>query len=212
MRMSRMIGMALLAGVATMGGCNNKVKEQNALLMEENESLRAQLADRNSVLETVNQELRNKQLELTRLERERRETPAVAANTGNPFAGIEGVTGSFGAGEVRAAIESDVLFDSGKITLKANAKTSLDQVANVLNSQYSAWTIRIEGHTDTDPIRKSGHKSNMHLGFERANVVREYLISRGVADNKIIVASYGPHQPRGSKPQSRRVEIVAVQR
>ena len=126
------------------------------------------------------------------------------------FENIPGVTGSASAGEVTASVESDLLFDSGKATLKSNAKKSLDQVASVLNSTYGSATIRVAGHTDSDPIRKSGHKSNYHLGFERAFAVRDYLISKGVSSNRVSLASYGPDIPKGSKPQSRRVEIVVV--
>ena len=87
---------------------------------------------------------------------------------------------------------------------------TLDQVAGVLNSTHAGRTIRIAGHTDTDPIRKSGYKSNYHLGFERGFAVREYLISRGVAADRVYLASHGPDEPQGSKAQSRRVEIVVI--
>ena len=43
-------------------------------------------------------------------------------------------------------------------------------------------------------IRKSGFKSNYHLGFERAYAVREYLVSRGVPPTSVYVASHGPDQ------------------
>ena len=65
-------------------------------------------------------------------------------------------------------------------------------------------------HTDTDPIKKSGHKSNHHLGFERAYAVMKYLVSRGVPESSIEVCSYGPNDPKSSKSTSRRVEISVV--
>ena len=46
--------------------------------------------------------------------------------------------------------------------------------------------------------------------FERAFAVRDYLASKGVAGNRIYLASYGPDVPRGNKQQSRRVEVVVV--
>ena len=67
------------------------------------------------------------------------------------------------------------------------------------------------GHTDSDPIRRSGHKSNYHLGFERGFAVREYLISRGIDPSNISITSYGPDQSLGSKSKSRRVEIVVAE-
>lgn len=209
MRITKVLGTALLLAGFVLGGCNN-LKEENALLMEENQNLREQLADRNSALDAATMTAREREMEAARLRRElqeqQRQEQSEPQRTG--FEGIAGVTGSMSAGEVTATVESDVLFDSGKATLKSAAKQSLDQVANVLNSTYAGRSIRVAGHTDTDPIRKSGHKSNYHLGFERAYAVREYLISRGVPSNRIYLASYGPDKPRGSKAQSRRVEII----
>ena len=72
-----------------------------------------------------------------------------------------------------------------------------------------AWERSI-CHTDTDPIKKSGHKSNHHLGFERAYAVMKYLVSRGVPESSIEVCSYGPNDPKSSKSTSRRVEISVV--
>ncbi len=207
MRVNRCTGLVLvLVSAALMGGCNNKLKSENALLAQENESLRSQLSDRNAALEAANAELRDKSMQLA--EMKNRGPGAGGGLTG--FEGIEGVTGQTGVGEVTASVEGDVLFDSGRATLKSSAKKSLDSVASVLNSTYAGHSIRIEGHTDSDPIKKSGHKSNYHLGFERAYAVREYLISKGVASNRIYLASFGPDQPKGNKQQSRRVEITVL--
>jgi chemotaxis protein MotB len=201
------LGLLLLGMSLT--GCNNKLKEQNALLLEENQNLRTQLADRNSALESVHDELREKDMRIAELGRQATETQAAPTAT-DPFGGIAGVTGSYNAGEVTATVASDVLFDSGKATLKTAAKRSLDQVAQVIMSQYGGRVIRVAGHTDTDPIRKSGYKSNYHLGFERAYAVRDYLISRGVPSSRVYVASHGPDRAMGSKAASRRVEIAVV--
>jgi outer membrane protein OmpA-like peptidoglycan-associated protein len=193
-----------------LGGCENSLKEQNAHLMEENEGLRAQLGERNTALETAQGELHDRDVRIAELEQQVQDPPAGMAAGRDPFAGIEGVTGSVGAGEVTASVASDVLFDPGKSSLKSTAKRSLDEVARVLKQQYMGRPIRVAGHTDTDPIRKSGFKSNYHLGFERAFAVREYLISRGVASHLVYVASHGPDQAMSTKSQSRRVEIAVV--
>ena len=207
-------GLGLLVAATLLTGCNNKLKDENALLTEENQDLRTQLADRNLALESVHGELRDKDLLLAELRSDLDSMPGssqVAANTPvDPFSGIPGVTGSVRAGEITATVESDVLFDSGKATLKSAAKRSLDAVASILNSSYAGRPIRVSGHTDTDPIRKSGYKSNHHLGFERAYAVRDYLVSRGVAANRVYIASYGPDRARSTKQASRRVEIAVV--
>jgi chemotaxis protein MotB len=205
MRMLRMMVMGLIAAASmTMTGCNNSLKTENANLTSENQSLRDQLADRNKALEDCNGELRSREQQLAEMRR------GGSTTGGTAFDGIAGVTGSYNAGEVTAAVEGDLLFDSGKTSLKSAAKKSLDAVAAVLNSTYGGANIRIAGHTDSDPIRKSGFKTNYHLGFERAWAVREYLISKGISAKRLSLASHGPDMPKSSKPQSRRVEIVVI--
>ena len=212
MRRKWLTGLGVLVAASLLTGCNNNLKDENALLTEENQSLRAQLNGRNAELESAHAELRAKDVRISELRRDLDDKPTqVAANRPvDPFSDIPGVTGSVGAGEVTATLESDVLFDSGKATLKASAQRSLDQVARVIVSSYPNRGIRVAGHTDTDPIRKSGYKSNYHLGFERAYAVRDYLISRGVPSRLVYLASHGPDRARTTKSDSRRVEIVIV--
>lgn len=204
MRVSRMIVLGLLGAAMTMTGCKNGLKNENASLNDEVANLRNQLADRNTALEQCDQEKRARDQQLAELRR------GMGAGGTTGFEGIAGVSGSMSAGEVTASVESDLLFDPGKTTLKSSAKKSLDAVAGVLNSTYGTASIRVAGHTDSDPIKHSGFKSNYHLGFERAWAVRDYLISKGVTANRVSLASYGPDVPKGGKPQSRRVEIVVV--
>jgi chemotaxis protein MotB len=211
MRSSRMLMLAgVLLTVSFTSGCENRLKSENAALSEEVNGLRSQLADRNKALEDCNNDLRARDQQLATLRRDL-ESGKGAGSLGNTgFEGIEGVNATASGGQVTASVESDLLFDSGKTSLKSNAKKSLEEVARVLNSQYGGQTIRVVGHTDTDPIVKSGHKSNYHLGFERAYAVREYLVSKGVDAKRLSLASYGPDSPKGTKAQSRRVEIVVV--
>jgi len=206
MRISRVMMVGLLMAAAGSGGCKNSLKDQNASLNNEMTDLRSQLAERTQALDSCNTEKRALETQLA----EMRRGGGGAVDGKSGFENIDGVKGSIGAGEVTAAVEGDMLFDSGKTTLKSSAKKSLDQVAGVLNSTYGGKDIRIAGHTDTDPIKKSGFKSNYHLAFERGFAVREYLASKGVAGNRMYLASYGPDVPRGNKQQSRRVEVVVV--
>ena len=212
MRVSRMKLFAMLGAVVLLSGCTADLTEQNALLAEENENLRAQLASRNGALTDAQQDLRERQSQIAQLKRDLNEVERSRgprpAMTG--FENITGVSATFSNGEITVTVQSDVLFDSGKTSLKNTAKQSLQAVASVLNSSYSSRPVRIEGYTDTDPIRKSGHKSNYHLGFERAYAVRDFLISKNVNAKRISLASFGPDRPLGSKANSRRVEIIVV--
>jgi flagellar motor protein MotB len=115
-----------------------------------------------------------------------------------------------GAGEVVIELPGDVLFDSGKATIKATAKKTLDSVASRLKSQYGSQTIRIEGHTDASPVKKAAWDDNWDLGAARANAVRAYLSEKGV--QHMYIASFAATDPKSSKNQAlnRRVDIVVV--
>lgn len=203
MRKSRMmLATGLMLAAVAMTGCKNSVKEENAMLKQENADLQAQLADRNQALESLNAEKRSLEQQLAQGRKDGGAAPGLE-NT-------EGVTWSQGAGEITASIQGDVLFDSGKTTLKSTAKKSLDNVVSVINGQYTGKSIRVSGYTDSDQIKKSGYKSNYHLGFERAYTVREYLISKGLSPKQVSLASFGPDMPKDSKPQSRRVEVSVI--
>ena len=199
--------MALLMVTGLMTACNDASKTQVTMLTEENRELRDQIEERDRALDATTSDLR----EANRLLREQQElmttTAAVAVN---PFEGIEGVSTTVEGDEVTVTMEGDILFDSGRTTLRKPAKSSLEQIADVLNDDYNGKMIVIAGHTDSDPIRKSGFKSNYHLGFERGWAVYEYLTSHGVDPDRIAVSSYGPNAPMGSKKESRRVEIVVA--
>ncbi|MCL4196774.1 MAG: OmpA family protein [Phycisphaerales bacterium] len=210
---SRVMGlMALLMLALGATGCNNKIKDENGRLLNENAALRDQLAEMEDALQSAERQRAELAAEASRYRQENQSLQSRASqpqqNTG--FEGISGVKGEFRPGEVAAVVEGDVLFDSGKVTLKAAAKASLDKLAGVLNSQYGGKTIRIEGHTDTDPIKKSEWKTNDRLACERAMAVKEYLSSKGVDGSRMYVAGWGPNKPKSSKAQSRRVEVVVM--
>ena len=92
--------------------------------------------------------------------------------------------------------------------LSDDQKPELDEAANILN-KYSDVNVLLTGHTC-----KIGYKSiNQRKGMKRAEAAKEYLKSKGVAENRIKVDSKGetePLVPNTSKEnykQNRRVEI-----
>jgi chemotaxis protein MotB len=214
-----LLSLSLLAlAPMTMIGCANEKRDleaELAALERENMELRSreqQLEDALNSTESRSSDL-NAQLQRLRDEnaqlRERMaQRPEPSARTG--FEGIEGTTTSRRGGDIVVDVAGDVLFASGSTTLRNSAKQSLDRIAGVLNSRYSGNEIRIAGHTDTDPIRKSKWGTNERLSAERAHAVEQYLASRGVDKGRMHIAGYGPDKPRGSKSQSRRVEIIVL--
>ncbi len=110
-------------------------------------------------------------------------------------------------------IPSDLFFRSGSAGLNGPGERALQQVARVLNQKYPQGTIRIEGHTDADPIRKTKKKfhCNFDLGFERAHRVAHSLMEKGgIQASRIVCETYGPYDPidPSSKSKNRRVQIV----
>ncbi len=209
---------AVIAGVAAGGsmglvGCSSDLQQRADLLEQENMDLRAANDQLSTALRDAETraDAASRDASALRGEAERLRSASNRPTGGSTgFEGLTGVTTSMRGGELVVDVAGDVLFDSGKATLKSSAKQTLDRIAEVLNSSYSGRGVRIAGHTDTDPIKKSGWKSNERLSAERALAVEEYLASRGVSQNRMYAAAYGPSQPKGSKKDSRRVEIVII--
>ncbi|MEC9374199.1 MAG: OmpA family protein [Planctomycetota bacterium] len=199
----------------TLGACGNKEAQRVELLEQENLDLRNRAAQLQSRLDDTEADLALSEQERLAMQAEadrlRSEASRPNARGSTGFEGLSGVQSSVtGGGEVILDIAGDVLFDSGKVTLKSQAKQTLDSIASTLNSRYSGRLIRVAGHTDSDPIRKSQWKTNERLSAERALAVEEYLASKGVSASRMYVAGFGSAYPKGSKAQSRRVEIVIM--
>ena len=208
------VGAASLVGL---GGCQSISEEEYRAAIDENRQLRERLTGvgdemgrlegENRALAAENQQLAATMSQLQNQVNERPAQPAPAARASG-FENIEGTTVSRGSGTLTVAVAGDVLFASGSAELKGTARQTLDQVARVLQSQYASNTIRVEGHTDSDAIRKSKWADNEHLSAERALAVERYLVSKGVDRDRIYSAAFADAVPRGTKAQSRRVEIV----
>jgi chemotaxis protein MotB len=112
---------------------------------------------------------------------------------------------------------AEVLFGSGKATLREGALDTLEQVARVLNTTVKDLNVGVEGHTDNEPIRKSGWKSNWELSSARAMSVLHYLVDEsGVNPVRLAAIGYGEYRPVASndvkegRQENRRVEIVIL--
>jgi peptidoglycan-associated lipoprotein len=84
-----------------------------------------------------------------------------------------------------------VFFETDSTELTPQSRATLDKQAQWLNNytQYSQFTV--EGHADERGTREY----NIALGARRAQTVRDYLISRGVAANRMQTISYGKERP-----------------
>ena len=104
---------------------------------------------------------------------------------------------------------SDVLFDTGKYTLKPGAREKLAKVAGILLA-YPGLNIEVGGYTDN----VGGDSMNQTLSENRAGSVRDYLVQQGVATNAVSARGFGNTLPVTSndtsagRQQNRRVELL----
>ena len=200
---------SLAAASTLLGGCakNGPGMSMDALLTENQE-----LRDRNDLVEQAlnDAEARNAELasENTDLHAQL-EASATATNTGFEHTGADISTRNQ---DIVVTVAGDVLFASGSADLKTSAKRTLDQIADVLRTSYTGQHIEIAGHTDKDPVRKTKAKwlDNENLSAQRALAVERYLSSKGVPKDRMHISGFGPARPRGSKQDSRRVEIIVL--
>jgi len=107
-------------------------------------------------------------------------------------------------------LSGSVLFASGRYALLNTAMTKLDQVAEALKAQDPDRRSVVEGHTDS----RGSDAINQPLSVNRANAVRDYLVSRGVEPDKISAIGLGSSKPivnnstAENRANNRRVEIV----
>ncbi|MEO1279346.1 MAG: OmpA family protein [Planctomycetota bacterium] len=206
--LSRLVLVALLlgTGLISVGCANNEPRMDDPLVMEAQELRRL-----NESLELA---LRDAEDRYRALDEQNRDlADQLAAQPDFSDTGFEGLGAGVSRrpGEVVVEIAGEVLFDSGSVVIKRNAQQTLDTVVRVINQRYSGNEIRVAGFTDSDPIRRSDWKTNERLSAERAMAVESYLVSKGVDNNRIHSAAFGPAKPKGSKRESRRVEIIILE-
>jgi outer membrane protein OmpA-like peptidoglycan-associated protein len=104
---------------------------------------------------------------------------------------------------------SDVLFDTGKYSLKPGAREKLSKVAGILLA-YPGLNIEVGGYTDN----VGGDAMNQTLSENRAGSVRDYLVQQGVSSNSVSSRGFGNTLPVSSngnsagRQQNRRVELL----
>jgi outer membrane protein OmpA-like peptidoglycan-associated protein len=104
---------------------------------------------------------------------------------------------------------SDVLFDTGKYSLKPGAREKLAKVAGILLA-YPGLNIEVGGYTDN----VGGDEMNQKLSENRADSVRDYLVQQGVTTNSVSAKGFGNTLPVASndnstgRQQNRRVELL----
>ena len=217
MQQMRLALVVMLAGaVLTAGGCQNwkgkyetcSVEQENLQALFDQAQMSLQQAQEDQQQCQADRANLSQQLTGARQDLQTAKTPkferALEAEGGvyNPQTGTITVT-----------LESNVLFDAGKVDLKSESKSRLDRIASILRNKYAGKRVSVVGHTDTDPINKSKWKDNWELSTQRSLAVTRYLIKRGVSAEQVEAVGRGEFHPVGaSKAGNRRVEIEVYAR
>ncbi|ACI99222.1 peptidoglycan -binding protein [Rhodospirillum centenum] len=119
----------------------------------------------------------------------------------------------------RFVFQSEVLFGSGSVELGEAGKERLSRLAETLKEIAARvppevdWVLRVDGHTDSVPIRSARFPSNWELSTARATAVVKYLIDQGIPADRLAAAGFGQYQPLDpgtsaeALARNRRIEI-----
>jgi chemotaxis protein MotB len=124
----------------------------------------------------------------------------------------------------RFVFQSEVLFPKGSAEINPAGRLELDKLASAMKEletqipQDIAWVLRVDGHTDTDPIQTTAFSSNWELSAARAIAVVKELIAQGVSPKRLVAAGFGEYRPieQGDteeiKTRNRRIELKLTER
>ena len=124
----------------------------------------------------------------------------------------------------RFVFQSEVLFDKGSAALGRVGQKQLITIAKTLKNIAKKipddidWVLRVDGHTDNDPIKTLRFPSNWELSSARAIAVVQTLIANGISPKRLVAAGFGQYQPiehradEIAKRRNRRIELKLTQR
>ncbi|MBU0694520.1 MAG: flagellar motor protein MotB [Candidatus Omnitrophica bacterium] len=215
MGMRKLISLFLVCGIFFLSGCAVfRRAEQVDMLELENKELRKQLkqlqkakdAEVARVVQTQEKELQDlEKAKLVLEEQLKREIGEYKAKLEMTERGLV------------ITFLSEIFFNSGKDIILDTGKEALNKVADVLNGDVPDSFVAVEGHTDNDPIKYSGWKSNWELSAARALAVVHYFIKDcRVKPQRLSAVGYGEYKPvalndtLANKQLNRRVEIIIL--
>ncbi|WP_219821536.1 peptidoglycan -binding protein [Sneathiella aquimaris] len=124
----------------------------------------------------------------------------------------------------RFVFQSEVLFGLGEAELGAQGRESMATFARTLLEIAKSipdeidWVLRVDGHTDRQPIKTARFPSNWELSIARALSVTKYLIARGVPPERLAPTGFGEFQPLDPRDdeiaflRNRRIELKLTER
>jgi outer membrane protein OmpA-like peptidoglycan-associated protein len=173
------------------------------------QSSSAQLGRANAQIALQGQSIQNKNQQIDAERDRRQDAEKRAAQAAADLAAFASVKQDAVRGMV-ITLSGAVLFASNKSDLLPGAQLKLNEVAEALTKNDSDSQMVVEGHTDS----QGGADYNMDLSRRRAQTVRDYLVSRQIASDRIIATGFGLTRPIADntsaegRANNRRVEIV----
>lgn len=196
------------------------MKEMEAELQAKQDELDARNALLNKAkadLEKANSDLEEREARIRELENQIKELEKELAKLRDELKELKGVGAVREGDEIIITILGETLYESGKAELTANGKNVLDEIMPVVRKHFPDRQLMVRGHTDSEPIKESGWKSNWELGAARSLGVLHYLMDKhGIKGENISAATYSYYQARASNSSAdgrrlnRRAEIVIL--
>jgi len=109
----------------------------------------------------------------------------------------------------RFVFQSEVLFPRGSAEIGKDGHIQLDKLVTALKEIAAKippsihWILRVDGHTDTLPIKRPQFPSNWELSSARAISVVRYLISQGIDPHNLVAAGFGEFHPLEQKLENK---------
>lgn len=212
-----LLGLASLLGAA---GCQDGRTAQILELQRQLDDARRTNGDLESQLASTirdGENARRRAMELQQMLDEARQQLASTQGNADLPAGWEGT-------DTIAWIEvgSDILFDSGKATVKREGRAALAAIVEQIQDRpdWGDREIWVLGHTDTDPITISKNlwKDNLDLSLNRAATVTREMHNLGIDKTRVVAAGQGewapkvPNDTKQNKSLNRRVQVITVAR
>jgi len=107
-----------------------------------------------------------------------------------------------------ASIEGKFFFENASAKLKTSSYVQLNELVIILN-RYDATNLEIQGHTDTN----GSDVYNIKLSQERTESVKQYLLSKGISETRLLALGFGEGEPiannktAAGRAKNRRVEL-----
>jgi outer membrane protein OmpA-like peptidoglycan-associated protein len=116
--------------------------------------------------------------------------------------------------DTEITILQQVQFDTGKATIQPVSNELLDEVASVFKDHPEILRVEVQGHTDN----RGARALNTRLSKDRAEAVRQALVQRGIAPERLTAQGYGPEVPiadnrtADGRAQNRRVQFKILEK